>query len=642
MPATDIVLLPEQAPIKPIDFADYVSGAIQCLNPDFHCEGVMRKVFFSAGAMYNHCVDLNDKGKSVQLVNATATGSGKTVSMIEYSSRIAAKGFSCLLVVSEIDTASDHAKRINSKVGKEVAGVHHAITTNHPKHDLWFDIEELPRVTIITHSLFIKRSDSGKQIELLRQYKGKQRDLIVVDERIDLVKRVNFGTAEIHDATGILSRDDSLKHIVKGLSSLKECIHSFPADGSHEYKGDWKDWCISFGLALSELIGMLKDGHYNLTQQMRGRRNTNLDRDNVIKLLERIRYVITDRFTQIKEGKNIVCHREECLADKFGSVVVLDATSNVNPEYVFRARNNKNIIPIARIPSRNYSKVTLNVCDNKRAKQSKHSLFNLPNISGRLKNILVSYLEVVGSSISPDDKVLVATYKDLVHHFEAVNPYDNVKFVHWGSKDTRGSNEFKEYNKAFVIGWFRKPKSYYSQSLGAICSWGNYIPTNGSRLADAIRLCDMLIVDDMIQFFNRVRCRTPIDVDGNCLPVELFCFTGGSQKMKELIESSCKSEMPNIKIKEWSPTINQCVLRETVNEKRAVSFVKWLSGKIGLEQEVFLHELRDAFELKPNLVAKVIKTEVFNDLLEDEGIVFIPSRGGYKNPARFILPPCTL
>lgn len=339
------------------------------------------------------------------------------------------------------------------------------------------------------------------------------------------------------------------------------------------------------------------------------------------------------------EGKNVICHREENLSGKFGSVVVLDATATVNPEYDFRALNNHNIVPIDKITSRSYSNVTLNICSFNGPKQSRWAIYNKPKKVNKHKEIIAAYLKVIGAILTPKDKILVATYMDVVSQFADQNPYnDRVKFIHWGSKEARGSNDFKGFNKAMVIGWNRRPMHTYVASVMAINQIDHYVTTTGSMWSDANHLKNMLIVDDMIQFFNRVRCRTAIDNDGNCHSVELYCFTGGDTEMEKVIRTSFESEMPNIVISDWKPKglkeLKQKIIKA---EERAELFVGWLRGKIEKYEEISLAELRQEFGLPSNIVSKVIKSDIFHYLLEEEGIMMTKTNT-WGNPMRFILP----
>ena len=204
MVATNIYISPSPKPINPIYFANSMTDRIKSLNQDFHCGGKIKGGFIQYGAAYNDCVHMNRNGDNTQMVIPAATGTGKSVSATLYLAEIARMGMSGLLVVSEVSVAIEAAKTINSIAGEVVAGAHYTVSHKNPIHDLWRDIEDLSRITIITHAMFIQRSDSGKDIWALRSFSGKQRDIIIIDERIDLTKRVSFGTEEVVDAVAIL------------------------------------------------------------------------------------------------------------------------------------------------------------------------------------------------------------------------------------------------------------------------------------------------------------------------------------------------------------------------------------------------------------------------------------------------------
>ena len=640
IPTASIPLQPIKKPIHPINFANSMTIRINHLNPAFYCRGKIREGFIQYGAVYNDCVDLNNKGKSIQLVIPAATGSGKTVSAKLYLSLIAKKGMSGLLVVSEIAVAIEAAEEINRIAGEEVAGVYHSISDKHPQHRLWHDIDDLPRITIITHAMLIQRSDSGKDIDALRTYNGKQRDLVIIDERIDLIKRVSFGTNEIVDAVAILKRDVCLSTVADMLANFNDVIFTTKRHGTYEYDGKFKKIHNALRNDLSPFLSKLSAGHFNILPRIRGKmNNSDPDRDKVIKLLNRIIYVIDGRYTHTVEGNNVICHREEDLNGKFGSVVVLDATSQVNPEYDYRVVNGDDIIMFNRIASRNYSNVTLNICSLNGPKQSKSAIYTKPKREKKLKEIILAYLKVIGGILEPNDKLLVATYMDVVPLFEEHNRYkDQVKFIYWGSKDARGSNDFEKYNKAMIIGWHRRPAHYYVSAVMAINQFDHYVNTTGSVWSDATYLKNMLIVDDMIQFFNRIKCRTAIDKNGNCDPVELYCLTGGDDEMQKVISTSIENEMPNIVISDWKPKELKALKQKvTKAEERAENFVKYLRGNIEKYEEISLAELRQEFGLPSNIISPVINSNIFHDLLEEEGIKMTEAKG-WGNPVRFILP----
>ena len=101
--------------------------------------------------------------------------------------------------------------------------------------------------------------------------------------------------------------------------------------------------------------------------------------------------------------------------------------------------------------------------------------------------------------------------------------------------------------------------------------------------------------------------------------------------------------MTNIKCRKWEPKdLHKITIRETVNERRAVNLVEHLCGQIGREQEAYLKDLLNEFGLSSSTGSKVVNSEMFTALIDDAGIVYMPSRGGHKNPAMFVLPKCKL
>jgi hypothetical protein len=639
MPLSSKALAKMINPVFPKDFADDMTRTIHSLNSGFYCGGKIRDGFIQFCNVYNYCLSLNQKKKVEQLVIPAATGSGKSVSATLYLSILARLGMSGLLVVSEVSVAIEAAERINELAGEKLAGVFYSKNEKNPAHELWCPIDSLPNIIVITHAMFIQRSDSGKDIDALKTYNGKQRELVIIDERIDLVKRVSFDTDEFNDAIGILVRDTRLMDIGYSLSSLKRNIYKFKTDMVIKSTGDIKLRHIKMPDALISLYIELSKGKYDLIQKMKGRKHSeDLDRANVIDFLQRIQFVISGDYSQTVEGGRIVCHREEDLSCKFGSVVVLDATSRINPEYDYRNANNHKIEVFNQISSRNYSNVNLNLCSLPGPKQSKYAIYTKPKSENKHNEKVLAYLKLIEPLLKPNDRLLVVTYKCLVPIFMEHSPYgDQIKFIHWGSRDARGSNEFKDFNKAMTVGWYRRPRHYYVASIMAINQIDKYVHTNGSAYSDAKHLRDMLIVDDMIQFFNRIRCRTAIDQTGNCEPVELYCLTGGDQLMEDIIKQSITSEMPGVVINDWKPKEMKSLKHKvTVVEKRAENLVYWLLGKLGQFEEISLDELRQEFGLSKHTLSRTVKSEYFINLLEEEGIVKVTTNS-WGNPVKFVL-----
>ncbi|KYJ87523.1 hypothetical protein [Sulfurovum riftiae] len=629
-------------PIHPDNFGEVMKERIRSLNPQFHTEGVIVDGFRQYCAAYNDCVSYNSMGDSTQIIIPSSTGSGKSVSSRLYLAQIAKLGLSGLLVVSEVATAIEAVIEINKLAGSNVAGTYYSVSEVNPDSTSRCEIDSLSRITVITHAMFIQRSDSQKDIDLLKKHNEKQRDIIIIDERISLVKSVSFSTGEVDDAIGILKRDTKLYDLMKALENLNEIIFKTKVHGSYTNDGGIKEIFNRLNTDIARVIDGLHGNKYNISRRIRGKRKDNQDteKEALIFLLERIGYVVAERFNQTIEGSYVICHREEDLSSVFGSVVVLDATSTVNPEYDYRAINNHDIKLLERIIGRNYSPVTLNICNDRTQKQSRSGIYkNLPSSVSKTEIIKV-YLKIIEDILKEHEKLLVVTYKDIVPLFKEYSPFkDRVIFIHWGGRDARGSNEYADFDAAIAIGWNRKPQHSYISSVMAIRQMDEYIALNGSIMKDANMLKDMLIVDDLIQFFNRTRCRTTINVEGECAPVALYLFTGGNRNMETLIKEVFEVEMPDIHIKRWGPVIPQKLKRKKSKlEERADNFIAFLRGNIEKYEVITLAQLREYFELRLSMVSKVIKSLYFQRLLEDENISMV-GQGRRKDPVRFIMPP---
>jgi len=636
-------------PIHPEDFADIMAIHMNQLDKGFYTGGKIREGFIQYGSAYNHAIDLNRNDKSVSIVLSALTGSCKTRSSRQYLSEISTMGLSGLLVVSEIDIALEAAAEINALAGREVAGVYYTISKEHPVCDLWCSLKNLPQIAIISHALFISRSDTGLDVDLIRSYKNKQRNLVIIDEQIDIVKRISFSNDELDTLIGILQRDPRLKDVVGNIKDFNTSFFTAKHSGWIDSDINVLELLEKFAFGLAELKLQLLKGGYNLASAMRGRKKGRLENDkidftNIIDLLTRISWVVSKRYTMVVEGCRTICHREEDLSSKFGSAVVLDATANCNPDYEYRFNNKHLLIPLRRVDSREYSNVTLNICEAAGAKQSNGAIYKTPHRNKTLTSVAKTYLKAVGEVAEPNDKILIASFKDMMPIFSEHNPYNGkggkplVSFAHWGSKSVRGSNEYRDYNKAVVIGWLRKPRHYYVSSVMAINDVDRYLPTTGSIWSDSNHLERMLIIGDIIQFVNRIRCRKAINSNGGCPPVEIFMFTGGDKIMKELLESTLKIEMPGINFKSWRPKAEiQLKRKATKVEERSERVAEYLSGQVGKYDEVTLYEIRQEFGFTKAITDRVSKSDFFIELLEDIGITFIPGKGR-QNPAKFILP----
>ncbi len=604
-------------PVDPDEFAELMRQRLLGLNKEFYVSEKMMDAFFQYGAIYNEVVNANQNDTAMRYVVPASTGSGKTVSVKLYMAEISKLGLSGLLVVSEVATAREAVNEINELAGCNIAG-YYASEDN--GEEFRFELDELPEIAVITHSLFIQRSDSGKDIDLIRKYQGNQRDLVAIDERIDLIKLVSFGTDEIPELTAILRRDNKLEWIAGRLDRFNDIVFKHLANATAKYSDVFEEIHQGLYEQVVSLVYDLDAGMYNISPRIRKRKNdSENERRTVINLLDRLAFVIDSRHAYTKEGNNTVLHRSVDLSGAFGSVAILDATANVNPLYDFVAGNRKDTVRMKRVDTRTYEPVQLHICNHTGLTQSKTGLYTEPK---KLNEIVDLYLKLIGDAlVMANDKMLVVTYKDLVPLFKERSPYDNVKFIHWGSSAARGSNEYSDFNKAMAIGWFRRPLHYYTGSILSIVDYDAYRATTGSVMGDANHLQNMLIIDDIIQFFNRIRCRVPVGEDGGCAITDLYMFTGRSKQIPILIEQSIGKEMPGIQFKEWKPTDVKLPQKKLQTITRIENVVEWMLSKNGEYDYIGATTIAEQFGLTKSQTDKMTRNPYFVSYTEELGIV---------------------
>ena len=625
MMTNKVEIEPKTKPIYPLDFAKMMKLRMLSLNPEQVFSSNMMTAYESFGAIYNEVSNLNsDNAKPKRIVVPLSTGAGKTVSAKLYLAKLAKLGISGLLVVSEVSTAIEAVREINVLAGADVAGSYYSISEDNLDCDERCDLVDLPLIGVISHSMFISRSSTGIDIDLLKFYNHEHRKCIIIDESINLVRSSSFGTEEIPELMNILNRDNMFHEYTKNLGTV---IETFKKSRNTVvfYESHMKDMLAKIRTETFKYLGLIHDGKARISTRMRSRKDDRQkELTDVISLLERIAFVFGDTFAITAEGRNSVLHRDIDLSGAFGSVVVLDATSTINPSYTFHQRNSDDIQFMQRIDVRNYKNVNINVCTNRNLPQSKSALYHTPKSNKALDNIVKQYLSAIENILEADDKLLVCTYKILVPLFEYLCPFDNVEFIHWGSSDARGSNAFRDFNKAMAIGFFRKPQHVYNGAVLAVKDYSHYVPTNGSVSNDALQLRNHLIVDDMVQFFNRVRCRVSIDIEGNCKPTELYLLTGGDKGMQDIMGKLIKQEMPNVTSTKWKVDVDAQLIAERKKNKLynvAEEVVRWLLTVSHEYDVVSQKNVQEYFGMTRHTMKRLKAEPHFQYLCEEENIV---------------------
>lgn len=595
-------------PINPTDFVRDVQAKVSEYQPSFVFGKSMLEAFYYFGAIYNESIYRNRNDLSPKRLNVPApTGSSKSTSAKVYLSQISLIGHSGLLVVGKVSNAIEAVNEINEMAGKQVAVCIYKPTDKNPDNDARVEIKELHKypIAVITHNMFLSRSSTLKDIDLIRKFDTNNREAVIIDEHIDFKRTVSFTSDEVLGAIELVK---DIPHW-DGIDKLFEDIGTIKPDTEI---GTVRNEDIS-GLMTTHLHLLLDGRGYvgHLKDRKREDREAQ-DRAWIIDLMERIRFVFNSHNIVTSSGKYTTYSVNEDLTNKFGSAVILDATSNATPIYISH-HINRDDLKLLKMPVgiRDYSNATLHICKDRNRKQSKGHIVKQSKVKGLLNEVIDSYLELLYPLVADGSKLLVATFMDIEELFRTRCKDDNISFIHWGEHE--GTNAYSHYNKAAAIGWYRKSRTKYYEDLDAVLpDTGTYQSLTSTIATDVSAMIVGGLAADFVQFFNRTRSRVAIDDKGNCAKTDFYIFSDFSSDdpISIIID-----EMPNIKTIEWKPVATYPIVKSTVAEQRAERIVKFLQKHKG--HTISVKRLSEHFGFSKTKFTTTFKQEQFQLQLEE-------------------------
>ena len=147
---------------------------------------------------FNECIRLNTNEEDAQtLILSPKTGSAKSVSSKMYVSLLEEQA--SVIVVYTIEDAIQTCRDINHWSGDDdYARCFYSISEENKEDPTRVKKGELSkyRCIVISHALF-KMANTKEDVAYLSLYKGRKREFILVDERVDLYKTVSFPLANL-------------------------------------------------------------------------------------------------------------------------------------------------------------------------------------------------------------------------------------------------------------------------------------------------------------------------------------------------------------------------------------------------------------------------------------------------------------
>lgn len=624
--------------------------------------------------LFNSSIYGNNRNESCTFVYPAQTGSAKSLSLKVYVSLL--KDESSLLVVSRVDDAIEYCKFINDNCGdNNYARCYYSVTDKNKDSEYRADIHNLKdyRCIVISHAMF-KKVNQNVNLDLYKLYNDKQRDLIVIDERISFFEKYIVSKEELYNIHDYLSfRYYTRKHHNEDESvisaSIQKLIELFDQIGSNtiynkipKYNPEDK-WYISD----DELIALMGEEskypfdvvdiqHENVQFYIQDFFNiydkledfivssiktsfyvlsflTQISNNNYKNTLIRkrkdligsIKLILQDNFIYHKSSFSESFVRVENIANKLGSSIVLDATANINMFYKLATDHGQSIDYVYAEQIRKYTNLTVHKA--KGFRQGRSSLFK--GLKGEALqqsiNMYVAYINSVLSNSS--DKLLVITHKGFKLHLQTKCNDDRVQFTHWGNHV--GKNNWSDCNKVMIIGWYYLNEiEHLCTSLNAIEYIGDAFEYITSEMLYKFKVSQL--ADDLIQGVMRCKARQINTLDSDCSKADIYLFYSDIKEYNDVL-SIFESQFKGAKIVDWTPTGYDKLIKKTKTVIKADALISYLENKESTHQTVPLGDIIKELDINKSTLSRIIKQEYFINKLQEKGYTYKNSNGRSKH-----------
>lgn len=502
------------------------------------------------------------------LIFSPPTGSAKSLSAKAYVSLL--KYETSLIVVNRVDDAIEFCKEINDLRGnQDYAKCYYKITDENKDSVYRTEKESIndSQCLVITQSM-LKTLTAHNESRLAEIILAVQRDLVIVDERLNLFSTNFLSNQELADCIRIFESIDSMPQYQSSLDlttlkAIERIFISYNTQASRENTlylwekpEEVKDvQFTNLQLQFQQINALLDNNDINLllhVTHLIDKRNdvTNEHlKENMRILLKSISSIFTrNEYLFSKSGNISTLSVVHDLDNRFGSMIVLDATATVNQYYdtLTYCKHTAAWHVISTDP-RTYKNLTIHKARG--FNQGKSSLYEglLPETVNQNAEF---YLATARSILTPDDKLLIIAHKIFRAKLENKNQDPRIEFTHWGNHV--GKNDWSHCNKVMIIGWHRIPQNaHYLNFTSAVGSF--------QEAGESIKINDSLdiyshtqLVDDLIQATMRCSARKTIDAEGNCNVSDVYIFHADNKNDIAVVESFEKY-FKDVKVTTWVP-----------------------------------------------------------------------------------------
>jgi len=489
------------------------------------------------------------------------TGSGKSQGTAVYCSLLAKlpedKHPGALVVTRLKADADAMAETINKLSGRMTARSFHSDTTDACLSNLagW-------DVLVITHRAFEIALDKLGQEGKLQQtwpyfhnFRGRQRALVVIDESLDLVEESQGSLEGIRHTLGAIPQQlrEEHQYAVDALEELARILDKIArkADARNVRETVVLKKMVDQGnppdmTALRAALVDVRFDHQNGRGDVLENARLRQLHDGRLKAVDAIfrSWVYYARARGVGHTLNTA---RLLVPPNTKGAVVLDATAE--HDVIYELFDRACMVPPPQ-NVRDYSNVTIWV-----SRGHKVGKVAMQRSAGRAVEELMSDL---AQRIPEEGSVFVCCHKAVEPKLTSYETPFSMKVGHWGAVD--GSNQWRDCDTVVIFGLPYLPDTWSANVFFAL---------QGVKTTEWMR-CDKRPFGDhqdvrgalkigrmaasVVQAINRARCRKVIDIDGNCLPVEVFMLLPNGSTADQLL-ARVRRSMPNVNIREATKPI---------------------------------------------------------------------------------------
>ena len=472
------------------------------------------------------------------------TGSGKTLCYRWYAAQLAwesqggANKSPGMLIVTTLKTETEESvQMINEWAGDQVA-----VAYNSDSDIKAFNQEHLldkHQIVVIQHEYFKRhhhlRSSSKSAYKQIMSYQGSERELIVIDEAIQLIEPIEISKYTLSKTVGWLAEhkeilSDELE-VADYLRDNFEKLFDLSETPNVEYVGKSKlmlgRLCANLNMPAKKVEGVLQMmraiDHLKTDPDLYSQGFNNPRGGSINKYLRDLKYIFSEDLYKYKEGSKLE-YRSSTLELPLKSLVVLDATAKVDKTYDHFP--NAKVVDVPRVKS--YANVALNVYMVEGGVGNEVICTNWDRSTSNIEE-LRDLAEFRG------EETVVFSFKKLARYIgDGCDNFGNLA----------GVNRYKNCTEMVIYGLYFRPNYMYYDYL--------YQGSNKSPevFSDKVRVKNLKyshIAADVIQMINRGCCRRIVDGKAPKMKVSIL-LPKGRQQISDAILDSIRSEMNDISI----------------------------------------------------------------------------------------------